>query len=57
MTAVQNRFKQGRPCRPRCGETQQLFGLSMPAQADMEPQPSAPSGGSDDMAVPSVGAL
>jgi hypothetical protein len=48
MSAAQNRFKQARPCRPRCCETQQLFGLSMPAQAGMEPQLSAPLGGSED---------
>jgi len=53
MSAAQNRFRQARPCRPHCCETQHLFVLSKPAQAGLEPRHSAPSGGSP--ASPGVG--
>ncbi len=57
MNAAQNRFKQVKPCRPQRRETQRFLVLSMSARADMEPQPSAPSGGSAVRAATNVGAL
>jgi hypothetical protein len=57
MNAAQNRFKQVKPCRPHCCETQQLFVPSKPAQADLEPRHAAPSVGCVVALAASVGAL
>ena len=57
MSAAQNRFKQARPRRPHCYETQQLFVPSKPAQAGSEPRHSAPSGGSAAALAANVGDL
>ena len=57
MNTAQNRFKQVRPCRPHCCETQQLFVPSRPAQAGLEPRHSAPSGSRAAALAANVGAL
>ena len=57
MNTAQNRFKQVRPCRPHCCETQQLFVPSKPAQAGLEPRHPAPSRSSAAALAANVGAL
>ena len=57
MSAAQNRFKQAKPCRPLRCETQLPLMLSKLTPVSLEPQHSAPLGGSAVHEVTSVGVL